>query len=362
MTNTIETVDMAAFARARGASPQACAVIRQQPWDFRVDEQCPVEPSGEGEHLWLHIEKTGLNTGQIADWLAAAAQVRPRDVGFSGLKDRWAVTRQWFSLPWPIKSNAETLSPDAAHLPTGGSARILRQCRHTRKLKRGTHDRNVFVIVLREVHGLRSAIDVDLERIARVGVPNYFGPQRFGRDGRNLALARALFAGKRLRRDKRGFALSAARSFLFNSVLDARVRAHSWQTLVAGEAVMLDGSNSIFNAEGQEPTELQRRLAAFDVHPSGPLPGHSGGRAVITGAAAQLEHAILAVHQDLVDGLVAARVDASRRALRLAVPNLDWHWLDANTLQLQFGLSTGAFATSVLREVVNAHEAERCVL
>ena len=343
---------MATFACARGRLPQARAVIRQQPRDFRVCEHCPVELAGEGEHLWLQVEKTGLNSGQIVSWLAAAAAVRPRDVGFSGHKDRWAVTRQWFSLPWPIHGSSETLVPPAAQWPAGGSARILAQRRHTRKLKRGTHDANTFVLTLRDVCGERVQIENDLERIAHEGVPNYFGPQRFGHQGHNLALARTLFAGRRLRRDKRGFALSAARSFLFNNVLDARVRAHNWQMLIAGEAVMLAGSHSVFSSEGQNAADLQRRLAVFDIHPSGPLAGESRGQPVVTGAAAQFEQDILDAHLDLVDGLIAARVAAARRALRLQASNLDWQWLDTDVLQLRFSLPTGAFATSVLREVV----------
>lgn len=348
---------MAAFACARATRPTARAVMRQQPQDFRVAEQCPVVPSGEGEHLWLEVEKTGLTTRHVVECLAVAAGIKPRDVGFSGIKDRWAVTRQWFSLPWAISRGAQPLVVDTSQLPTDGQLRVCTQQRHTRKLRRGTHDSNAFTLTLRDVQAEQATIEADLERIATEGVPNYFGAQRFGRDGHNLGLARALFAGKRLRRDKRSFALSAARSYLFNQVLDARVRAGTWNTIQSGEAVMLDGSNSMFNAGDENTTTLAQRLAAFDIHPSGPLPGRVG-RAVATADAARLEEQVLQPHGELIDGLVGARVDAARRPLRLRPRALTWSWPRADVLQLDFSLPTGCFATVVLRELAVIKEAQ----
>lgn len=307
-------------------------------------------PCGEGEHLWLAIEKTGLTTTRAARWLAEAANVKPRDVGFSGLKDRRAVTRQWFSLPWPIRRGAEALTPDGAALPPTGNIRILEQHRHTRKLRRGTHRHNAFELTLRDVSGPCADIEADLSRIARTGAPNYFGPQRFGHRGHNLELARALFAGKRLRRDKRGYALSAARSHVFNGLLDARVRTATWNRIIPGEAVMLDGSRSVFSADGQDTAALNERLTTFDIHPSGVLPGQ-GGPAVAAADALRLEQAVLSEHGDLVDGLIAAGVQADRRALRLAVRDFTWHWPAEHCLRLKFTLPAGGFATSVLREV-----------
>jgi len=341
-------------AHARGTAPIATALIRQQPEDFQVQEQCPVAFADTGEHLWLYIEKSALTTQQVVAWLAAAADVARRDIGLSGLKDRHAVTRQWFSMPWPMRREQmfrpapQALDP----LPADSRLQILQQRRHTRKLRRGTHAANAFDLTLRRVTGPPDAIETDLQRIRRHGVPNYFGPQRFGRDGGNLELARALFAGRRLRRNKRGFALSAARSFLFNAVLDARVREQSWNRTLPGEAVMLDGSHSIFSAAEESETELQRRLQAFDIHPSGPLPGRAAA-GIVDGEALALENEVLAAHQELVDGLLACRVEAARRALRLVVRDLHWHWSAPDCLHLRFTLPTGSFATAVLREVVH---------
>ena len=346
-----DAVDMAALAYARGAAPAARAVLRQQPADFFVDEDCDIALSGSGEHLWCRIEKTGLNTQDAVQALSRATGVHPRQIGFAGMKDRHAVTRQWLSIAWPI----------ARELPDLGGIdgiEVLEMGRHERKLKRGAHRGNRFVLRLSELVADRQTLEADLDRVRAIGVPNYFGAQRFGHGGRNLGLSRALFAGKRLSRNRRGFALSAARSLLFNAVVDARVRDGSWNQLIEGEAVMLDGSHSVFSlAETEQSADaLEQRLARFDIHPSGPMAGR-GGHDVISGRAQALEQAVLAEYGDLVAGLERCDVDAGRRALRLAVPSLDWQFENDTTLVLSFWLPPGAFATSVLREIVETDEA-----
>ncbi|HLQ85184.1 MAG TPA: tRNA pseudouridine(13) synthase TruD [Salinisphaeraceae bacterium] len=348
-------VDMALFAYARGSLPAARALIRCEPQDFQVVEHCPIEPSGAGEHLWLAVEKTNLTTHRVAQALAGAAQAAPRDVGFAGLKDRHAITRQWFSVPWPSSRGNAVLAAEALEVPPGANLRILEQRRHGRKLRRGAHSGNGFVLKLRGISGDHAEIEADLARIASDGVPNYFAAQRFGRDGRNLELAHILFSGLRLRREKRSLALSAARSFLFNVLLNARVQDGSWNRILPGEAVMLDGSRSLFSAANADAGQLQQRLAAFDVHPSGPLPGMPGGN-VASGRALQLEQTVLAMHADLIDGLRAARVRAARRALRMPVRALTWQWQGDDCLQLVFRLPRGGYATSVLREIALVRE------
>ncbi|MES1925180.1 tRNA pseudouridine(13) synthase TruD [Salinisphaera sp. T31B1] len=345
-----DVVDVAALAHAAGHVPATTARLRVAPEDFRVDEDCPIALSGQGEHLWCHIEKTGLTTQDAVQALSRAAGVHPRYIGFAGLKDRRAVTRQWISLAWPVNTPAPTLSGLCG-------IDVLAVARHDRKLKRGAHRGNRFEITLREVAGDTDALEHALARIGRTGVPNYFGGQRFGRDGRNIGLSRALFAGRRLSRNRRGFALSAARSLLFNAVLDARVRDASWDQLIEGEAVMLDGTHSVFSLAGtdQAANTLDERLSRFDIHPSGPLPGR-GGDDVVCAHALKLEHSVLAEHDDLVQGLRQCGVDAARRALRLPVRELAWRWADASSLVVSFWLPPGAFATSVLREIVQTEE------
>lgn len=342
--------ELPAWPHARGAPPDARGIIRSTPEDFFVEEQLAVDFSGDGEHVWLHIEKTGVTTLQVCERIADCFQARPRDVGFSGLKDRWAVTRQWFSVPLAVQQDPAPLA-DTLALP---ELRVLNCRRHFRKLRRGTHRANRFELVVREVQGDCAAVDADLARIRDEGVPNYFGEQRFS-GGSNLALADALFAGRRMKRNKRSFALSAARSYLFNSLLAARVTRGDWNALLPGECVMLDGSGSHFSIDADIPPDavLQSRLRAFDIHPSGPLPGQ--GESGVSGAAAEIEQAVLAEHQDWLDGLVRLRVDAGRRALRLRPAALSWTWSEEGDLRLTFELPPGAYATVILRECLAAY-------
>lgn len=339
------SVFLASAPYARGEKPGARGVLRATPEDFYVDEIMPIDLEGEGEHLWLHVEKTGLTTPQAASTLAAHYGVRPRDIGYAGLKDRWARTRQWFSVPVPATA---PLPP----LPHGEGLLCLAAERHRRKLRRGAHGGNRFELKLREFRGDRDAVATDLERIGRKGCPNYFGEQRFGRNDGNLDLARGLFGGRRMRRGtQRGMALSAARSDLFNAVLAARVADGSWDCLLDGEAAALDGSRSVFAVENAADDTLQERLAAFDIHPSGPLPGR--GDETVTGAVATLEASVLAPYAAAVEALVGLGVEAARRALRVRPENLAWEWPDAETLTLGFELPRGAFATVVLREILS---------
>jgi len=226
--------------------------------------------------------------------------------------------------------------------------RILEQGRHGRKLRRGAHSGNKFRIALRDVDAPELILNERLELIRDSGVPNYFGEQRFGRDGNNLQLASELFAGKRLKRNKRSIALSAARSYLFNHILQHRVRDGSWNRLIPGECACLDGSNSIF-AVDQVDQQLQNRCAEMDIHPGGALWG--GGEPVCSGDVLTLEQSAVAPFEEFQKGL-AAQMDQSRRALRLAVRGLGWE-IDAPTVWLEFSLTRGGFATAVLREIAN---------
>jgi len=269
-------------------------------------------------------------------------------IGYAGLKDRNAVTRQRFSVHLPKR-----VAPDLATLETSADnehLRVLEHTWHARKLPRGALAGNHFVLVLREVAGEREAIESRLQAIAARGVPNYFGEQRFGRDGDNVANAMAMFAGRRVRREQRTLLLSAARSELFNRVLATRVQAASWDQALNGEVWLLDGSRSVF---GPEPfsDELAQRLAAFDIHPSGPLWGKGELRS--QDEAASLELAALSGEDAtaLRAGLEAEGLKQERRALRLKPTELAWDWLDGDVLQLAFSLPPGTYATVVLAEL-----------
>lgn len=347
-----DVVDVDALACAGGTLPAASGLIRQAPEDFRVVEDCDIALDDAGEHLWLEVEKTGLTTPRALEVLSAQTGVHPRHIGYAGLKDRHAVTRQWFSLVWPIKSAL----PD---WPERDDLVVRQARRHGRKLKRGAHRGNCFTLRIRDVEPAhdREPLIADLERVRRHGVPNYFGAQRFGRDGRNIALSRALFAGKRLSRNRRGFALSAARSLLFNAVLHARVEAGLWNRPLAGDVCMLDGTQSVFGwaDAGQSTTALAQRMADGDLHPTAPLPGRASSPAVIEDSA-RLEQRAMADYSDLVEGLADLDVAGARRATRLLVRDLKWTFEDRD-LVLSFWLPSGAFATSVLREIVRLRPA-----
>jgi len=333
--------DVAALPYAHGGPPLTGA-IRTEPADFFVDEDLGFEPSGHGEHAFVLIEKTGANSEWVARRLAEAAGVAPVAVGYAGLKDRNAVTRQSFSVHLPGRAD-----PEWAALTIPG-VRVLAASRHERKLKRGVHRGNGFRIRVRNVRGAREDAERRLDAIRARGVPNYFGEQRFGRDAGNVERARALFAGKRLPRQEASLALSAARSLLFNTVLAARVEDDTWDAGLDGEIWMLAGTHSIF---GPEPwtDDLKRRLASFDIDPTGPLAGEGELRS--TGRVREIEEAALASHSDLVAGLAKAGLGQQRRALRLSAPAFAHEREPDGSLILAFRLPAGAFATVVLREL-----------
>ena len=325
------------WARVHGP-PLFAAAIRQQIEDFVVHELLGFEFSGDGEHDYLHVEKRAANTEWVGRQLAAFADVPARDIGYSGMKDRHAVARQWFSVPrWN--------QPDWQQLEIEGVG-LLEQQRHQRKLKRGAHQSNFFRIVLRGDLSTASGIDARLAAIAEEGVPNYFGEQRFGRGGGNLAMADQWAAGKRLPRHKRSIAISSARAFLFNQNLQQRVQQQTWNRLLPGDVANLDGSGSVFTVESVDD-DIERRCQVMDLHPAGILWGDGASKAGI--AEEQLPWCA---------ALENARAKVAHRSLRLRPQAFSWT-LDAESLTLEFSLRRGSFATAVLRELAAVSDARR---
>ena len=316
--------------------------IRSTPEDFFVEELDAFAPDGSGEHLLLTIEKRGMNTAFAAQRIAAWAGVPESAIGYAGMKDRHAVTRQRFSVQLPGRE-----APDVAMLESDGM-RVLAADRHTRKLQRGALRGNRFVLILRDVVGDAKAIEHRLGELAVHGFPNYFGEQRFGHGGGNLDAALRMFQGQRVKRDKRGLLLSAARSELFNVVLAARVADGSWCRGLPGELWMLEGSRSVFGPE-PDPAALAERVATHDVHPSGPLWGRGALRTA--DACRALEDAALAPHETIRAGLEAAGLKQERRALRTIAGGLHWEWLQADVLRLGFELPPGSYATSLMQSL-----------
>lgn len=340
------------------AEPCGTALLRQQPEDFQVDECLGFEPSGAGSHIMLHIEKRDANTMWVAKQIAAEARVRVQDVGFAGLKDRHALTRQWFSVPARGRSAAswEGFSREGFF--------VCAAALHNRKLPRGALKGNRFRIVLRDVQGAKEIFESRLSKMSQVGIANYFGPQRFGHEAGNLqALATTVHhestAGEAGESDRRhatgerpsGWLISTARSLMFNAVLAERVRRETWCTLSAGERANLDGSNSSFIVETVDDT-IQERLSRLDIHPTGPLPG-IGSKVLFTGEIAEMESAVLSQFDDIHAWLQRVGVEAARRPLRARVDELRYAWLDdGSSLELQFYLRAGSFATALLRELI----------
>lgn len=328
--------------------PTCRANLRSMPEDFIVEEELSFTPTGAGEHLFLQVEKIGQNTQYVAKQIAEAAGIKSRLVSYAGLKDRHAVTRQWFCLPVPIKQEL-----DYQHWQIEG-VRILQTVRHQRRLKIGSIKQNHFRLRLRQVSDV-AALTARLGLIA-AGVPNYYGEQRFGRDGGNLQLAQQLFSGGKIEdRQIRGLALSASRSMLFNQQLSQRLQQLGFLTLLPGSVVQLDGSGSVFQVP-QVDGELQRRLEEQDIHPTAILPGIGKVLEQDEALAWQLQQ--LLPWQHWLDGLVDLNVNTERRAVRLVPKALSYQWLD-DTLELSFALPAGCFATSVLRELVNYQDIRR---
>jgi tRNA pseudouridine13 synthase len=331
-------------------TPGATARIRVQPEDFSVEEALRFEPAGEGAHAWLRIEKRAMDTLQVARLLARQANVRPVDVGYAGLKDRHALTTQWFSVNLGGRAD-----PDWCTLESDG-LKVLSVTRHAKKLRRGQIRENRFRITLRAIRGDRDALDASLNRIATCGVPNYFGPQRFGRDAGNLKGAVEMFsAGRRVRnRQARGMYLSAARAQVFNRVLCERVASGNWNRALNGDLLMFDDSRSRFLVDDDDATR-DPRLERLELHPTGPLWGR--GSPDSAGAAAEIERRVSADLGVLTEGLESAGLDADRRALRLAVRGFAFEAVEDDALTLSFALRPGSYATAVLFEIAEVSDA-----
>lgn len=347
----------AALPMAHGA-PVLSATLRHHPVDFLVEEIDAFPASGAGEHALLTVEKRGMNTVHVARRIAQWAGVPESAVGYAGLKDRHALARQRFSVQLPGRATPETATLDFEDAATGEALRVLDLARHAKKLPRGALAGNRFLLTLREVEGDRAAIEARLSAIVERGVPNYFGEQRFGRGGDNVARALEMFSGRRVPREQRAMLLSAARSELFNRVLARRVEIGQWDRGLEGEVWMLDGSRSVFGPEAWNAS-LAERLARFDIHPSAPLWGTGPLRT--TAACRSLEETVLSGTDGpaLQRGIEAAGIKQERRATRVRPDAFSWAWPMAGCLQIGFGLTAGCYATTILAELGEVRDVRR---
>lgn len=333
------------WAYAWGGPVGECR-FKQQTTDFIVEELLPFEPEGEGEHVFLFVEKEGENTDWVAGLIGKFARVKRSAVSYAGRKDRHGITRQWFSVWMPGMEE-----PDWSGL-NSESVRILYTTRHNKKLRTGALKGNRFVVTLRDVEADQVAVDERLAVISEKGVPNYFGLQRFGHNGVNLERARMMFAGSfKAHRNKRSMYLSAARSWIFNQIISRRVGDDSWMTYIEGDVPGFQDSGSLILRDHDD--ELKERVRTGAVSLTAPLWGT--GEPLSSALCREIEESVLAEEKELLDGLLQEGVKQERRAIRLIPEGVEWEWVE-DGLQLRFSLPKGCFATSVLRELLVCQE------
>ena len=339
-SNHFKDWDLSHWAYRLG-KPEAIADFKSIPEDFVVTEKLSFELTGEGENLFLLIEKQGLNTQQVCQHLAKVLGKRLRDIGYAGLKDKQSVSRQWFS----VQSNV-TQELDLSQIETD-QIKLIDKTRHLKKLKVGALAGNTFSIYLRNVTDMISVLQ-RLETIKHQGVPNYFGLQRFGFNGNNLNWADRWSSGESIRDKKiKGFALSASRSFLFNEVVSERLKNNTFDTPVNGDVFMLLGSNSFFKEKID--AQIIERIQSGDIAISGPMYGK--GDNPVTDEVKDLEKSVFDAHPDWLNLLEDQGLEMQRRSIHLLPREVQWV-VNGDDLTISFELPSGAFATSVLRECV----------
>ena len=322
--------------------PKQTALLKAECADFVVKEQLGYDMSGDGEFVVVKVRKTDCNTLFVGEQLAKFAGISARNMSYAGLKDRKAVTEQWFSLQMPGQP-----TPDFSQFSLEG-VEILDVTRHQRKIRIGSLQGNHFEILLRNAEET-DELKVRLDFLAKNGFPNYFTEQRFGRDGNNLTQALRWASGeiKVKDRHKRSFYLSAARSEIFNLIVAKRIELGLAQQVLHGDILQLNGSHSWFMVdESEDLAQLQQRLAQQDVLLTAPLIGEEEKSAV------DFENEIFAQHQALFDLMRQERMKAARRAILMQPQHFQWQF-EPNGLRLQFALPAGSYATALIRELVN---------
>jgi len=332
--------------------PQSSGLLRSQKSDFKVFEQLPFSPIGEGEHLFIYIRKTGANTVFVARELAKYFKVKEQLVSYAGLKDRFAVTEQWFGVHVPGKQVY-----DLQDLAIEG-VEVLEYARHNKKLRTGALTGNRFELILRNVTDLQ-ALHSRWDEIVKHGVPNYFGEQRFGIDGGNIDKALALFSGTKVKdKKKRGMYLSAARSCIFNDIISERIVQNTFSKLQQGDVLMLAGTQSVFHIDEVDDA-IEQRFIDKDVDITATMWG--AGDLMTTANPKAIEQSISEKHNEFSQGLPRFGLKQERRRIRLIVQEADIEVL-ANeqesvsslpSVKISFTLPAGSYATTVLRELID---------
>jgi len=322
--------------------PKSTGVYKQRCEDFIVQEDLGFELTGEGEHVCLWVQKIGENTQYLARQLAKFAGIQARDVSYAGLKDRQGDTWQWFSLHIPGK-----ITPDFSLFESPGVT-IHKVIRHNKKIKTGALAGNYFSITLRDISD-KQAVEAALLNVKK-GVPNYFGEQRFGHAGHNVNAALTMFTGRKIKdRFKRGMYLSAARSYLFNQVVSARIADELYLNPMLGDCVQFVSNRSFFPLPDLEQSTIER-LTSREICLTAPLWG--AGELTCELEAKDYELDKLKDYKSLQIGLAKNGLKQQRRPLLLVAQQLSATWLDEQTVCINFYLPSGCYATSLLRELI----------
>jgi tRNA pseudouridine13 synthase len=328
-------------------APIVSGVLKSRATDFQVTEELGFEPVGEGEHLFLWVEKTGLSTPELIARIARDYSLNPQLIGYSGLKDKHALTRQWLSLHLPGK-------PSPVDLTGGDGYRVLQQARHNKKLRPGTHKSNSFQLCLREVGNLPDQTREQIQCVADQGFANYFGAQRFGRKQDNVRQALEQLTTRRLKRSRKSIWLSSLRSYLFNQILARRISLGHWQQPLAGDVFMLRGSHSIFADKLDD--QLIARYRQLDIASTASLYGT--GLNLLSGEPRSIEAQILGGHEDITRCLDQQGVKLQMRPLRAVVDKLGYDYdAEDQSLCLQLSLPAGCYVTTMLDHFITLQDA-----
>ena len=328
--------------------PQQAGRLKAEFADFIVREGLGYPLAGEGEFVAVKVRKTNANTLFVGEQLAKFAGISAKNMSYAGLKDRHAVTEQWFCLHLAGKE-----TPDFSQFECEG-VEILEVTRHNRKIRTGALEGNHFELLLRDVLETEELV-ARLNQLQAVGFPNYFTEQRFGRDGHNLTQAQRWASGEISVKDrkKRSFYLSAARSEVFNLVVSQRIAEQQMESVLLGDYLQLAGSNSFFEVKAEDLASSQQRLAENDVLLTAPLIGENS----LDLAANESEKAIVAQHANLIALMKKERMNAARRAMLCKPQGLEWQF-EKDGLRLKFFLNSGSYATALVRELIVLAEEE----
>ncbi len=331
--------------------PVAKGKLKAKPEHFQVNENLGFNFTGSGEHLMVRIRKTGENTSFVANELAKACGVKSKDVSWAGLKDRHAVTEQWLSVHLP-KGDTPDFSAFLAQYP---SIEILATDRHNKKLRPGDLVGNQFVVTISEVSDVQDVM-ARLESVAKRGVPNYFGSQRFGNQGNNLSEARRWGRDnvRTRNQNKRSLYLSAARSWIFNTILSERIEKDLFARPVIGDLVQHGDERISVDSDNLATLSEQVTLGQAQI-----TAAMAGDNALPTqGKALDLEQPHLDAEPDLMALIRGNRMRHERREIALMPQDLTWH-AEGDKVTLNFSLDSGCFATAIVRELVEEIEVER---